>query len=89
MSTVKRAISRLGLIWKRPRYDLALWRQAKGGSKGPQRPIPDRPHDARRGDHHRDAPLYFAYGWPGEQVRVPISGNRAKRILHGVINIKT
>jgi transposase len=37
-ATVKRAISRLGLIWKRPRYDLSLqpktWRQAKGGSKG-------------------------------------------------------
>jgi transposase len=34
-------------------------------------------------------PLYFAYGWPGQQVRVPISGNRAKRILHGAINIVT
>ena len=36
-ATVKRAISRLGLIWKRPRYELSLqsktWRQAKGGSK--------------------------------------------------------
>jgi transposase len=34
--TVSRAIARLGLRWKRPRYDLALrpetWRQAKGGS---------------------------------------------------------
>jgi transposase len=34
-------------------------------------------------------PLSFAYGWPGEQVRVPITGNRSKRILHGGINIKT
>jgi transposase len=34
--TVRRAIDRLGLIWKRPRHELALrpktWRQSKGGS---------------------------------------------------------
>jgi transposase len=34
--TVRRAIERLGLIWKRPRHELALrpktWRQSKGGS---------------------------------------------------------
>lgn len=34
-------------------------------------------------------PLYFCYGRRGEQVCVPITGNRAKRILHGVINILT
>jgi transposase len=34
-------------------------------------------------------PIFFANGWPGEQVRVPITGNRSKRILHGAINIKT
>jgi transposase len=34
-------------------------------------------------------PLYYSYGWPGEQVRVPITGNRQKRILHGAINIGT
>ncbi len=32
-------------------------------------------------------PLYAAYGHVGEQVRVPITGNRAKRILHGSINV--
>ena len=32
-------------------------------------------------------PLYSCYGRIGEQVRVPISGNRAKRILHGVLNV--
>lgn len=32
-------------------------------------------------------PLYSCYGRIGEQVCVPITGNRAKRILHGVINI--
>jgi hypothetical protein len=32
-------------------------------------------------------PLYAAYGHRGEQVRVPITGNRAKRILHGAINV--
>jgi transposase len=32
-------------------------------------------------------PLYNAYGHIGEQVRVPITGNRAKRILHGAINV--
>ena len=34
-------------------------------------------------------PLYRCYGWLGEQVRVPIAGNRRKRILHGVLNIGT
>jgi hypothetical protein len=32
-------------------------------------------------------PLYCCYGHVGEQVRVPITGNRAKRILHGAINV--
>jgi hypothetical protein len=32
-------------------------------------------------------PLYAAYGHIGEQVRVPITGNRGKRILHGAINV--
>jgi hypothetical protein len=32
-------------------------------------------------------PLYSAYGRIGSQIKVPISGNRQKRILHGVINI--
>jgi transposase len=34
-------------------------------------------------------PLYSCYGRIGEQVRVPVTGNRAKRILHGVLNIGT
>ena len=34
-------------------------------------------------------PLYGCYGRMGTQVRVPITGSRAKRILHGVINIWT
>jgi DDE superfamily endonuclease len=34
-------------------------------------------------------PLYSCYGHIGQQVRVPITGNRAKRILHGAINIRT
>ena len=32
-------------------------------------------------------PLYSCYGRIGEQSCVPITGNRAKRILHGAINI--
>lgn len=39
--SVKRAITRLGAIWKRPRHQLGLrsktWRQAKGGSNGVSR----------------------------------------------------
>jgi transposase len=31
-------------------------------------------------------PLYSCYGRYGQQVCVPITGNRAKRILHGAIN---
>jgi transposase len=34
-------------------------------------------------------PLYSCYGHIGEQVQVPITGNRAKRILHGAINVAT
>ncbi len=34
-------------------------------------------------------PLYCCYGHIGEQVRVPITGDRAKRILHGAINVGT
>jgi hypothetical protein len=33
-------------------------------------------------------PLYSCYGHIGQQVRVPITGNRSKRILHGAINIR-
>jgi hypothetical protein len=32
-------------------------------------------------------PLYSCYGRVGEQVIVPVTGNRAKRFLHGAINI--
>jgi DDE superfamily endonuclease len=32
-------------------------------------------------------PLYCCYGRIGEQVRVPIRGSRAKRVLHGALNI--
>jgi hypothetical protein len=34
-------------------------------------------------------PLYCCYGRIGEQVCVPITGNRAKRILHGTINVRS
>jgi hypothetical protein len=34
-------------------------------------------------------PLYCCYGPIGEQVCVPITGNRAKRFLHGAINVRT
>jgi hypothetical protein len=34
-------------------------------------------------------PLYCCYGPIGEQVRVPISGAHAKRVLHGAINIRS
>ena len=32
-------------------------------------------------------PLYSGYGHIGQQVEVPITGSRAKRILHGAINV--
>jgi DDE superfamily endonuclease len=34
-------------------------------------------------------PLYYCYGHIGQQVRIPISGGHARRILHGAINIWT
>jgi len=34
-------------------------------------------------------PLYSCYGRIGQQVSVPITGNRQKRILHGAINVGT
>ena len=32
-------------------------------------------------------PLYSCYGRAGQPVSVPITGNRAKRILHVTINV--
>lgn len=34
-------------------------------------------------------PLSYRYGRRGAQVRIPITGNRAKRILHGAINLRS
>jgi transposase len=34
-------------------------------------------------------PLYSCYGRIGSQVRVPITGSRSKRFLHGAINVRT
>jgi transposase len=34
-------------------------------------------------------PLYCCYGRIGQQVCIPITGNRTKRILHGVLNVTT
>ena len=34
-------------------------------------------------------PLYHCYGPIGQQVRVPISGAHARRVLHGAINIQS
>ena len=34
-------------------------------------------------------PLYAGYGKVGQPVELPITGNRAKRILHGAINLQT
>jgi hypothetical protein len=34
-------------------------------------------------------PLYCCYGRIGQQVCVPITGNRTKRIIHGTLNIIT
>jgi len=34
-------------------------------------------------------PLYCCYGHIGRQVRVPISGSRARRVLHGALNVLT
>jgi transposase len=34
-------------------------------------------------------PLYACYGRRGMQVRVPVTGNRSKRILHAALNIQT
>jgi len=34
-------------------------------------------------------PLYSGYGHIGEQVRVPITGNRAQRILHRAIDVRS
>jgi len=34
-------------------------------------------------------PLSSCYGHRGQQVCVPITGNRAKRVLHGALNVRT
>ena len=58
--------------------------------RGLKRGLKGRPHraaDARRDDYHRNAAAVLLLRPVGEQVRVPITGNRAKRILHGAINV--
>src|SRR3954454_12231887 len=64
----------------------------KGAENRPERPRKDRVADARRDDETiitETPPLYSCYGHIGEQVRVPITGNRSKRILHGAINVNS
>jgi hypothetical protein len=34
-------------------------------------------------------PLSSCYGRRGQQVRIPITGHRARRVLHGALNIRT
>lgn len=34
-------------------------------------------------------PLYSCYSYIGHQTQIPISGNHARRIIHGAINIQT
>jgi hypothetical protein len=34
-------------------------------------------------------PLSSCYGRLGQQVRLPITGNRAKRVLHGALKVRT
>jgi DDE superfamily endonuclease len=34
-------------------------------------------------------PLSSCYGRRGQQVRIPITGNRAKRVRHGALNVRT
>lgn len=34
-------------------------------------------------------PLTACYGHRGEQVEVPVTGNHARRVLHGVMNIRS
>jgi hypothetical protein len=34
-------------------------------------------------------PLSSCYGRLGQQVRLPMTGNRAKRVLHGALNMRT
>jgi len=34
-------------------------------------------------------PLYHCYGRRGEPVSIPVSGNHARRVLHGVINVRS
>jgi transposase len=92
--TVRKAIRRAGYRWKRPRYVLSrrskTWRQAKGGLK---RGLKGR---IRTVILMMDAtiltqipPLRAAYAPIGEQAVVPITGDRSKRVVFGVLNIKT
>lgn len=34
-------------------------------------------------------PLYSCYGRVGHQVRVPVTGSHARRVLHGVLNVES
>lgn len=36
-----------------------------------------------------EPPLYYGYGYVGEQVQVPLSGSHERCILHGTMNVLT
>jgi len=92
--SIREAIRRARYRWKRPRYVLArrspTWRQAKGGL---QRGLKGR---TRTVVLMADAtlvtetpPLRAAYAPIGQQALVPITGNRATRVIFGALNLRT
>lgn len=83
--SVSLAIARLGLRWKRPRHHLAA------GQRGLKRGLAARERTVilmlDETIITETPPLYSCYGWLGKQVGVPITGNHARRIRHGAINV--
>lgn len=92
--TIRDAIKRAGYRWKRPRYLLSRrpkhWRQAKGGLK---KGLKDRKRSVILMSDAtiitETPPLRAAYAPVGGQAVVSITGNRARRIVFGVISVFT
>jgi hypothetical protein len=69
-----------------PGHPAAVTRGLKRGLKGRARTVVLRLDETILTE---TPPLYSCYGHVGEQVRVPITGDRSRRILHGAISVRT
>lgn len=92
--SLRLAIARPSIRWKRPRRRLALAaRDVAAGQRGLKRGLAGRERTVSLMLDEviicQTPPLYSCYCRIGEQCRVPVTGDRQKRILHGVMKARS